>query len=223
MKKLICLFAVSLGLGTAMNAQKNSILLYGDAGFYTSKSPSDDVSKGFNLNLGVGYQVGHNWTVGLTGGYGTDRFREDGQSHWDLQDAYSIAPFVRYTRPMGHLFTIYTQAEFGYLGTASGQTNMNSRVNYNGVYGYIYPGIGINFAKGWALNFNVGGIGYSSVKLETSNDAQRNFGITLGQQVNAGLTWNIFCNTKGGKFRKHHNREKENDNDGYNSWKKDRR
>lgn len=222
MKKLICLFAISLGLGTAMNAQKNSVLLYGNVGLNTSKSPTDHATKDFNLSAGVGYQFSNNWTAGITGGYGTHRERPNGQNFWSVDDSYSIAPFLRYTRPLGSIFTVYNQVEFGYFGTASGATNINSRVNYNGVYGYMYPGIGINFAKGWALNFDLGGIGYSSYKLETSNDAQRNFGFNFGQQVNAGLTWNIFCKSNG-RFKNHNNREREKDNDGYNSWKRDRK
>lgn len=222
MKKLICLFAVSFGVVAGMNAQKNSVLLYGDLGLYTTKSSADYVTKSFNLNVGAGYQFDNNWTIGLTGGYTTFRDRPDGQNHWDLNDQYRLAPFLRYSRPLGNLFTFYTQGEFGYVGTAAGQTNQNTRVNENGVYAYVYPGIGINMGKGWALNFNIGGLGYQSIKLETVNNPDRSFGLSFGQHMNAGLTWNIPCQSKDKNFKKHHNKERDNE-DGYDSWKRDRK
>lgn len=222
MKKLICLFAVSFGVVAGMNAQKNTVLLYGDAGFNTTKASNDDLNKGFNMNLGVGYQFDHNWTVGLTGGYSTLRERPNGQTYWDLYDSYSFAPFIRYSRPMGSLFTFFTQGEFGYIGSSMGQTNLNTRSNYNGTYLSVFPAIGLNLGKGWALNFNVGGLGYSSIKHENSNSPSRGFSLTFGQHYNAGLSWNILCKTNK-NFKKHNNREKDSDDDGYDNWKRDRR
>lgn len=232
MKKI--LFALSfamVGSTVAAVAQKNTLLQYGVVSVGTSKDANDNKTKSGSFDLGLGYQFDHNWTVGLAGGYGTDRARAANQNEWDLEDQYHIGPFVRYTLPLNRIFAIYNQLEAGYYGSSIGNTGVNTRNNTNGFYATLSPAVQVTVGYGWNLNFGIGGINFTSFKPagSTNSNANNNFEATFGSQFSVGISRNISCGRGHhmGKFKKRGNRERlenENmDNDGYNRWKKSKR
>lgn len=222
MKKAIYLLALALGAtGFSAQAQKNTFLVYGNLGYNYQLDDSDNESKSFNLNLGVGYQLDHHWTIGVEGGYGTYRDRLANTTPWRLMDMYNFGPFVRYTKPVNKIFAYWVQAGVqgvgGYVGTSANRTRA-ARINGTGAY--IKPGVSVFFCGPWALNFDLGGIAYSSLKERGAPNRTNNFGFDFGRQVNLGVSVNIGSPSKGKKFRKHRNAEQ--DQDGYEDWKRRR-
>lgn len=226
MKKAIYLLALALG-ATAMtaSAQKNTVLVYGNLGLGTGINSTDDKSTDFGLNLGVGYQFNHNWTVGLTGGYDTWRTKANGATDWGFTDNYKFGPFVRYTQPVNKIFALWLQGEFTGFGGYSGTTANRTRTGkFVGSQAMVYPGLSIFFKNTWALNFTVGGLGFKTQKAVipgVTSASSNSFGLTIGDQVNAGVSVNLGTGNSGKKFKKHRNSEE--DQDGYQDWKRKRR
>ncbi len=221
MKKAIYLLAIALGASAvSASAQKNTFLVYGDIGFAKTVDAMDNESKNFGLNLGVGYQINQHWTVGVLGGYNTSRYQPSGATTWDLNDSYGFGPFVRFQNPINKLFTVYAQAQYlGYGGYTGNTSTRNRTTRYSGSEFLIYPAIGMNLGRGWALNFDIGGIGYASETVRPSVVSTEGFAFTFGQTYNIGLSVNIPGYSHKGKFKKHHNSEE----DGYDDWKNNRR
>lgn len=223
MKKAVYLLALALG-ATSMSAeaQKNTFLVYGGLGYSRTIDPIDNLTKSFDIDLGVGYQFNHHWTVGLTGGYGTSRYKPDGASDWALSDAYRFGPFVRYTQPVNKIFAYWLQGEVAGVGGYTGTTGTRTRTTkFSGTEGYIKPGLSIFFCGTWAINFDLGGIGYGTYKDRGAVKSTDAFAFDFGRTINAGVSVNIGGPSKGKKFKKHRNSEE--DQDGYEDWKRKRR
>lgn len=194
MKKLIlALLAVST-FGVA-NAQKNSILIYGNAGFDAGHT---DMGKGFenrnlnwNVNPGVGYQFTDNITVGVQGGINSmfkeNRTANATQTQWNRmaseQREWQAGVFLRYSKKFSNIFSMFTQLNLSYVSgqdvseneTRAVDVPSNSIVNtviygydyYNGFQAMINPMIKVNVYKGVALNFGFGGLGYRTISYDT--------------------------------------------------------
>lgn len=192
MKKII-LSAILLGsMAVGANAQANSILVYGNLSIGTETDAAKNHEFNFGINPGVGYQFDNHWTVGLTGGFNTTRDRADKADDWNYENTYSVAPFLRYTQGLGKIFAVYGQLEVGYQGQTDGVTNNNdSKVSANGVYASLTPYIGINVYRGFALNFQFGGLGFSSMKVKDADNSDNSFGLTFGKQFSVGVSKNF--------------------------------
>lgn len=202
MKKLI-LSAAILGSAIAVHAQAGSVLVYGNIGIHSEKDPADNKVFNFNINPGVGYQFDNHWTVGLTGGFGTMRDKSnDTGAKWTYENDYSIAPFVRYTQPLGRIFAVYGQLEAGYKGSTVGVEDAPSDANIhaNGFYAQLTPAIGVNVWKGFGLNFGFGGLGVESMKVKDAKKANTVVDFNFGQQFNIGISKNF----GGTHYHKHH-------------------
>ena len=73
MKKLFLALLAVASVATA-NAQKNTFLLYGNAGVNTGKTDNGaavgtETETAWNVSPGFGYQFNHHLTVGVQGGY----------------------------------------------------------------------------------------------------------------------------------------------------------
>lgn len=194
MKKLIlALLAVST-IGAA-NAQKNSILVYGNVGLNTGKT---DMGKGFEnrsfnwmVNPGVGYQFTDNITVGLQGGiwsqFEENRSADALQTQWmrnaSEQREWQAGAFFRYTHYLGSIFSMYAQLDLNYVSGQDVSENETRTIDnpsnsivetiiygydyYNGFQAFVNPYIAINVHKGLALNFGFGGLGYRTISYDT--------------------------------------------------------
>ncbi len=199
MKKFI-LSALLIGSAAAgAYAQAGSVLVYGNIGFHSSKDASDNKTRSFNINPGIGYQFDKHWTVGLAGGFETTRFRPNNATEWNFGNQYNAGVFVRHTMPFGKIFAIFHQLEAGYQGTSTGNTGNNTTLNANGFYARFTPAVGVNIVDGFALNFGFGGIEFSTMKASGADKAVTSFDLTLGNQFNIGVSKNILC----GKHRRH--------------------
>lgn len=193
MKKLILALLAVSSLGVA-NAQKNSVLVYGNVGLATEKTDNGGGSEhrdfDWNVNPGVGYQFTNNITIGVHGGIWS-MFHEERNSPSPLtwnRDAtetreWQAGVFLRYTKPVNNWISVFTQLDLSYVSgqdVSEAETRavdfVNNRVvetliygydYYNGFQGTITPMVAIFVHDGMALNFGIGGLGYRTISYDT--------------------------------------------------------
>lgn len=211
MKKLL-LALLAVGGFASANAQKNTWLLYGNAGYASSTVDygfSSYRSTAWGVNPGVGYQFSNHITVGLQGGYNNMKTPMSDGLNREINKDWSAGAFWRYTHYVGNIFFIYNQLELSYVAGSVQTEGLSNKSNYDGVAGAWYPAIGAFVYKGLAMNFNIGGVGFSSLSGNPSSvgnpDVSRNdFAITFGRTVNIGVSKNIACHGRHGRSHGHH-------------------
>ncbi len=213
-------------VGTA-NAQKNTFLVYGNAGVNWSNTDmgaatgSNDATR-WNITPGVGYQFNNHLTVGLQGGYGSNKSVVDaitapaptGTKTTNVNREWEVGAFFRHTQSLTGIFVMWTQLDLGYISGKATTDVVTTAANgvstaapqasdmYNGFRANITPAIGMNVHKGWALNFSIGGLGYRTATWDKAPTTENGFMVTFGQQFNVGVSRNIGCCTH--KHRSHH-------------------
>ncbi|UAY52933.1 porin family protein [Ferruginibacter albus] len=175
MKKLLFASLILMSAAFSANAQKGSILLYGNVGFTSTTPPVGDGTTSFNLTPGIGYQFNDNWTAGLNFNVETVT---------DQPTVFGVGPFIRYAKPLSDIFSVYGQFDATYTSYGN---------SVNGFGAKIWPAIGVNVHNGLALNFGFGSLGYSSVG--ASGAKSSTFGLSFG----SGATFGISKNFGGGK------------------------
>ncbi|MBL7682411.1 MAG: hypothetical protein JNK00_03535 [Flavipsychrobacter sp.] len=223
MKKLILALLAVATVGTA-NAQKNTFLVYGNAGVNWAKADNGaavgtNENTNWNITPGIGFQFNNHLTVGVQGGYGSNKnvantpnlFPTPSNKLTTTDREWQAGAFFRYTQSLSHMFVMWTQLDLSYVSgknttetiTTIGNTTTVANVSdmYNGFQGMITPAIGVNVHKGLALNFAFGGLGYRTVTFDKAPTTMNNFMVTFGQQINVGISKNIGCHC--GKSRGH--------------------
>jgi hypothetical protein len=162
-------------------AQKNSVLVYGSVNLDAGKTTNSGIEqnyKSFYFSPGIGYQISDHSTVGMQGlVYG-------GSSGFETR--WTAGVFYRYTEYLTPIFFVYLQGNASYddQGTSAKQTK--------GFLINAVPALGAMVYKGWAINLNMGGIGYRNTKtndgLEKTQGVFLNFGsgATIGFSKNFG-------------------------------------
>lgn len=178
MKKLIFSLLLSTAGLTGVQAQSNTLLVYGTVNYTTTKV---DGIKGnnFNFSPGVGYQWNDNWTGGLNLSIGSTKLDPDKAS------SFSVGPFLRYTQPLAGVFAIYGQLNTNYLSGKAGN------INYNGFGATLFPAIGVNLKNSFALNFTFGSVNFSSQKFDGSSSKATSFGVAFGSGAGFGISKNF--------------------------------
>jgi hypothetical protein len=246
MKKIL-LSIIAAGTVVTSQAQapkEGSILVYGNIGISTIKSDYDPGIAGstaiteykvttFSVNPGIGYQFNRNWTVGINFGLSTQKRDSSSYDPYSQRDRdLNIGPFIRYTMNLNKTFFFYDQLNLNYLnGRRLIEGAVDIQNTYNGFGTNLYPAIGVSVNDRVALNFNFGGIAYSSKKWDLdaspATRIERGFAFTFGQQVNVGVSINLGGNRRGhhccgghmepGEEMRHHDKdtkkEKEDDDD----------
>jgi hypothetical protein len=203
MKRLILALMTAGTVVTSANAQEpKSILLYGDINLTTTRDPGQNKFTNWNAMPGVGYQFNRNWTVGLQLSWGQDaKKNKDGID--STNNMYNVGPFVRYSHYIGRSETFFwfSQLNVGYQGIYS-TTEGNPAFNKGtGVHIGAFPALGINVGRSVCLNFSIGGISYTTLKMENAEYSNNVFNLNFGQQMNFGVSKNF--NT-GHKMHTHH-------------------
>jgi hypothetical protein len=207
MKKVMLVLLVFVSLTKVSNAQKGSILLYGNVGFSAATDSFGTSSNAYNFNPGIGLQLNDKWTAGLNIGIGGSRSEVTTASvptgNYNTTSTFNIGPFIRYAYPISNLFSVYGQFELNYLSGKSTPYLLDEG-SYSGFGTDFFPAIGMNIKNGWAINLSFGGISYQTKTYKgdvynsntgtAPNNSTSQFGITFGQ----GAT---FCISKnfGGK------------------------
>ncbi|HXS37384.1 MAG TPA: outer membrane beta-barrel protein [Flavipsychrobacter sp.] len=218
MKKML-LSLIAIGTIATAQAQRGSILLYGE-GYYTSDNQDNGSAKttSWGVSPGIGYQFNEHMTVGVQGSFAQSKYPYPNVfvlanalafnlSNYTTND-WTAGAFYRYTKYIGNVFFIYGQLDAAYA-SGNTQSDVFGSGTYTGFQGDIYPGVGAFICKGFALNFSIGGIGYrtinwgnsETVALPLNNMAGTSFGaenentfkVTLGHQINIGISKNFNC------------------------------
>jgi hypothetical protein len=185
MKKIVLGVALMAGFAFASQAQKGSVLLYGDLSFSSEKDEAENKYTNFNVFPGIGYQFSNNWTAGITGGYGQSKY-EPVVGAESKSSEYAIGVFGRFTQPLSTIFNVYGQADILYTGREN-----SSSTKFNGFSVNVTPAIQINVRNGFALNLGFGGISFESEKEENASEGGNRFGFSFGDQFNIGISKNF--------------------------------
>jgi hypothetical protein len=169
MKKITIALGLCIAMAMSATAQEKSILVYGGLDGFRNSANSE-----FKLDLGVGYQFDQNLTAGIN-----IMSKSDGYTGGSAVN-FMVGPFVRYTKPMTQLISLYGQAGFGF-GSGTNITEMN----FN-----LLPGAQLNIKQGWAIYMEFGNIGWSRTSVSSVATASTNYnlgrGLTFGIQKNIG-------------------------------------
>ena len=189
---------LALAVFSFANAQKGTILVLGNVGYYSQKtgdSGDAPTQKNFNFSPKVGYQFNDNWTVG--GESSISKSKSIYTSGEYKSNNFSVGGFVRYSKPLGTLFSVYADLGTGYQNVE--QTHYNggldpflSTTKANGIYVGVTPALLLNINKGFGLNFNIGSLGYSTLNNTTNNGTDtKNFNFSFGQAFSVGISKNF--------------------------------
>ncbi len=203
MKKLILALLVTAGTVATANAQEpKSILLYGDVSLASTRNADLSKHTVWDAAPGVGYQFNHNWTLGLSIMWKQDATK-DSTGNSTTINTYRVGPFARYSHYIrkSETFFWYGQFDFDYQGGYTTNEGNPAYDKNNGVYVGFYPALGVNFGRGVCMNFNIGGIDYSTVKYSGATYSINTFDLTFGHSVNVGISKNFNC---GHKMHSHH-------------------
>ena len=219
MKKLILALLVAAGAITSANAQEpKSILVYGDVNLQTIRDASLMKTTMWDASPGVGYQFNHNWTLGLGISWGQNAIKAGTSGYVPLgpngatpatqgekftENMYKVGPFARYSHYIrkSETFFWYGQFDFDYAGGYHTNEGNPATAKHNGIYTGIYPALGINVGRGFCMNFSIGGLNYSTDKLQDATYSTNTFNFTFGHMVNFGVSKNFNC---GHKMHSHH-------------------
>jgi hypothetical protein len=191
MKKIFMTLLVGAAIVSA-KAQMNSVLLYGNLGYSSDKTTTlEDRQTKWNINPGIGYQFNDNWTVGINLVLGGSSTPTGVAGKYDRTNDFNAGPFLRYTKGFTSLFGMWHQVNLSYLSTNT-IPNVGTQTRNTGVGFEYIPAIALNLYKGFALNFGIGGLSYSSRRDDIANAKNRNkFAITFGQQFHFGISKNF--------------------------------
>jgi hypothetical protein len=193
MKKVFLAILVLSSLAKTTNAQKGSILLYGNLGITSTKDEAGDKTSNFAIMPGVGYQFNDKWTAGLNIGVGSTSTTPNGGSS-TTTTSFNVGPFLRYTKPLSNIFSVYGQLDLGFTSTSFPSPEPSA----SGFAASVWPAISINVNNGLALNFAFGAISYSSTSTTVSGTSfsSNSFGISFGSGASFGVSKNFGGSSK---------------------------
>jgi hypothetical protein len=187
MKKVFMIAA--LAIVSFANAQKGTVLVAGNVGYYSKKQGDSKVST-FEFAPKVGYQFSENTTIGLETAIVNKNFAND-----DSAKDFKLGAFLRYSQPLTGVFSVFGDFGIGmqsskYEEDLPGAATLVTKAD--GFYMSVVPAIGVNLKKGFCLNFSIGGLGYDSMKEDFNGaEATNTFAFTFGKQASIGISKNF--------------------------------
>lgn len=196
MKKMLLILAIAVC--SFANAQKGSVLVMGSVSYNSQKNSNsnfDNKPNVFAIQPKIGYQFHESWTAGIEGNFINIKQNSfEGSQYKDR--VYEFGGFVRYSKPLSTIFSAYADLGVGYHNQK--ETNTNTMGQYyddsDGFYARITPAIFIDISKGFGLNFNIGGLQYTSLNNDTASGTSfktKAFAFNFGQSFSVGLSKNF--------------------------------
>ncbi|MGJ1408584.1 hypothetical protein ACR78Z_02815 [Sphingobacterium thalpophilum] len=182
-----CLATACFSIHTAF-AQKGGIMLYGSVNYHETT-----VGHQFGAApVGIGYFFNDNMNVGVNYGFNTAYNKA-----LDFTDhTHELGPFYSNTWPLGEHFMLIGQVDAHYLWGDQHVVGQEGPVDgkYNGFLFRVYPLVGINLGKGWALKAKVAELSYKKIHGKDAVLADDHEVITgiNGSTVGLGLSKNLF-------------------------------
>jgi hypothetical protein len=196
MKKTLIILALTMF--SLANAQEGTVLVSGNIGYYSQKSDNLGLEgyNYFNFSPKVGYQYNANWTVGVESSINNSKslFPMEGYSK---SNGFSVGGFIRYFKPIIGSFSFYTDLGAGYQNSkriyfSGGINPSTSTTKADGFYIGVTPALFLDIKKGFGLNFNIGSLGYNTMKNTTNNGSDsKNFNFSFGQAISIGISKNF--------------------------------
>ena len=204
MKKIFLIGA--LALFGVVNAQKNTLLVGGNISYQTATNKSNGTTtsdgNAFEFNPTIGYQFSDNWTAGIRLGIGTNKiagYQTILGTVYNMEDkttTFTYGVFGRYTLPLSDIFSVYGDLDIfagnGKKTTSSNVPGFTTTTTETTAFGVQFtPNLFINFKNSFGLNFNIGGLGYTSEKTKGTDDKVNAFGFGFGKGVTVGISKNF--------------------------------
>jgi hypothetical protein len=163
-KVVMIILLIAIG-AIGARAQKNSLLVYGNAGYSSTNDAS--YSNAYSFRPGVGYQFADHLTAGVNiGAWGNKDEHAGMPGSYVRTHSFEAGPFFRYTQPFGSIFAIYGQCDVNYQHSTTNDDASQAMSTRNGLVSRVWPAIGINIKNGFALNFKFGEISYAYSKMK---------------------------------------------------------
>ena len=150
--------------------QKGTVLLNGNL-FLNSHDYYGSKATSFSIKPGIGYQVADKWTLGLNLGFERTALVAD-------PNRYSFGPYVRYTKQINELISVY-----GQLQTSFGRGDSARYFSLT-----IFPAIEFNLGKGFALNLNLVALNYEYTKFGKRSGSYSLFHTNIGGSGGFGIS-----------------------------------
>ncbi|MEO7975990.1 outer membrane beta-barrel protein [Flavobacterium sp.] len=198
MKKLLLIIA--LAIFSYANAQEKSILVMVSGTYFSeniSTSGNDIKQTSFGFAPKIGYQYHENWTGGLEASIVTIKQNTEGNTNYEYKyNTVSLGGFLRYSKSLNETFSIYSDLGVGFQNKKEMNTSEEGKSPEGfGYYVALTPAILINVTNGFALNFNIGSLGYNTLNYNSNNninlEAVKKFNFTLGQAFTIGISKNF--------------------------------
>lgn len=215
-KTFILTVFTTILFAAAATAQEHTWMIFGGGGYdkvnytenatiYNGPNGSDPLPLiGWAVNLGIGCQFSKHFMAGALGGYG----RQDGADSYApyynsatikfTDKFWQAGVFGRYTSWLSKRFFFYTQLNAFKYAESWTQEQLSATTVQPYTYSYpatpdgngftvsLFPAIGATVWKGFGVNMDIGGIGYS-VYHSFSAATRHHFNVTLGQQFSFGI------------------------------------
>jgi hypothetical protein len=183
MKKTILTITLAVAMFGSAFAQKGSILLQGNVGAARTSNGAATPTLTTDLQFSpmIGYQFDDNLTAGIIFNSAGERITNNG-TFISSNSLFMVGPFVRYSKAVTNLFSVYGQAE-GMFGNFSSKVGSATSASLGTTGVNVYPAVLMNIKNGFGLNFNFGGLNYSSIE-----GAGNTSGINFGQTMNIGVS-----------------------------------
>ncbi len=184
-----CCLAIACFSIQSASAQKGGIMLYGSLNYH-------ETTAGHQFSaapVGVGYFFNDNMNVGINYGFNNAYTKA-----LDFTDhSHEVGPFYSNTWPLGEHFMLIGQVDAHYIWGDQHVVNASGGMvdgSYNGFLFRVYPLVGIDLGKGWALKAKVAELSYKKKHGKDAvipNDHEVITGIN-GSTVGLGLSKNLF-------------------------------
>jgi len=186
MKKIIFAICVFCGITMGANAQESKYWIGGSVGFdtYKVKDSDDSATKNFQFTPEFGVNLSDSWGLGIAVGYSHFSGLAVDDEYFGKGNAFSIAPFARYTFFKKDLVSLFVDGGINYTSIHVNGYDDNANEFKVG----LTPGIALNLAPNVKLLGKFGFLGYTNHKEGDYKANGFNLGVDL-TQVQLGINF----------------------------------
>jgi hypothetical protein len=187
MKKILTIAIATLVAGTSF-AQKGSIFAYGNIRLSSTKFPNEAKTSSFEFTPSIGYQFDKSWSAGLAFHLMSNKQKNSVGTETGKNSMFAFGPFVRYTKNLSSMFSVYGQFDAMFGTEKAGLTEAKTTTMNLGVT----PAIQAHVTKSLAINLSFGGLSYATSKADfTGAKTASGLDFNFGKNTAIGLQFNF--------------------------------